>query len=104
MTQFAPNSRYSNIETARLTRPDGETVAYLTRRFVPPPERFDLLFEHIVLAGERLDTIASQSLGDPELFWQLCDANRAMRPADLLEPGRSLRITLPEGIPGASNG
>jgi hypothetical protein len=104
MTQFAPNSRYAGIETARFSRPDGETVVYLRRRFVPPPERFDLLFEHIVLAGERLDTIASQSLGDPELFWLLCDANRAMRPADLLEPGRALRITMPEGIPGASNG
>jgi hypothetical protein len=104
MTQFGPTSRYANVTTATLTRPDGQMVAFLTRRFVPPPERFDLLFEHTVLAGERLDTIAAQNFGDPELFWQICDANRAMRPDDLLEPGRVLRITLPEGIPGATNG
>jgi hypothetical protein len=104
MTQFGPTSRYANVGAATLTRPDGQMVVFLTRRFVPPPERFDLLFEHTVLAGERLDTIAAQNLGDPELFWQICDANRAMRPDDLLEPGRVLRITLPEGIPGATNG
>jgi hypothetical protein len=35
------------------------------------------------------------------LSWRLCDANGAMRPDELTEtPGRRLRITLPEGIPG----
>ena len=43
-------------------------------------------------------------LGDPEQFWRVCDANRAMRPDELTETiGRRLRITLPEGIPGAPN-
>ena len=52
--------------------------------------------------GERLDNIAAQYLGDPEQFWRICDANGAMRPDELTETvGRRLRITLPEGIPGA---
>ena len=54
--------------------------------------------------GERLDNLAAQYIGDSELFWRICDANRAMRPAELTETlGRLLRITLPEGIPGMQN-
>ena len=40
-------------------------------------------------------------MGDPEAFWRIADANSALRPQDLTRtPGRRLRITLPEGIPG----
>jgi hypothetical protein len=102
---FPPSSRYNKTPVARLTTPDGTEVAYLKRRFVPPPERFALLQEHAVTEGERLDHIAAKYLGDPEQFWRLCDANGAVRPNELLEPiGRSIRITLPENIPGAQNG
>jgi hypothetical protein len=102
---FPPNSRYYLVETATLTTPEGRTVAYLRRRFIAPPERFALLQEHTVAQGERLDVLAAQYLGDPELFWRICDANVALRPDELTEtPGRTLRITLPEGIPGTANG
>jgi len=51
--------------------------------------------------GERLDHIAAHYFGDPELFWRICDANRAMRPEELTETeGRRLLITLPEGVQG----
>ena len=37
------------------------------------------------------------------MFWLLCDANGAVVPNDLLEtPGRSLNITTPQGVPGAT--
>jgi hypothetical protein len=101
-TAFGPSSRYHAIATATLQTVDGRTVAYLRRRFVPPPERFSLLHEHAVMEGERLDNLAALHLGDPELFWRLCDANAAMRPDELTDTvGRRLRITLPEGIPGS---
>ncbi len=101
---FPPTSRYYTIETATLTMSDDRTVIYLKRRFVPPPERFSLLQEHLVVQGDRLDNITARYLGDPEQFWRVCDANRAMRPEELTETiGRRLRITLPEGIPGAPN-
>jgi hypothetical protein len=71
---------------------------------VPPPERFALLQEHVVTQGERLDNITARYLDDPEQFWRICDANRALRPDELTETvGRRLRITLPEGIPGMPN-
>ncbi len=100
---FAATSRYFGIDTQTITMADGKIVAYLSRRFLPAPERFQLLYEHTVTQGERLDNIAARQLGDPELFWRIADANRAMRPEELVETvGRKLRITLPEGISGTS--
>jgi|GraSoiStandDraft_46_1057282.scaffolds.fasta_scaffold30551_3 hypothetical protein len=95
------NSRYYGVEMAELTLPNGKTVVYLRRRFVPPPDRFQLLQLHTVTEGERLDNITAKYLGDPEQFWRVCDANNAMRPQELTETiGRQIRITLPEGITG----
>ena len=107
---FAPNSRYYGIETATLETTgdkDGESKStiYLLRRFVPPEERFSQVQEHTVKQGDRTDNLAAQYHNDPEQFWLLCDANGAMRPEELTETaGKKLRITLPEGIPGGSNG
>ncbi len=101
---FPPTSRYHGIETKILKSVNGRQVIYLKRRFVPSPERFELLQEHLVTQDERLDNITAQYVGDPELFWRICDANRAMRPDELTEIiGRRLKITLPEGIPGVPN-
>ena len=103
-TSFPPNSRYNGIETKTMESKNGETVVYLKRRFVPQPERFSILQEHTITEGDRLDNIANQYLGDPELFWQLCDANNALHPEELTESiGSKIRITLPEGIPGNIN-
>lgn len=99
---FDATSRYYGLATANLVLPDGTTIVYVTRRFVPAPERFQTLQYHTVAQGERLDNIAATYLGDPDLFWRICDANRAMRPQDLTDtPGEKLRITLPAGITGA---
>ena len=101
---FPPTSRYYGIETATRTGDDDRTIVYLKRRFVPDPARFALLAEHVVAEGDRLDTIAARYMSDPEAFWRVADANRAMRPEALAEtPGRRLRITLPEGVPAATN-
>jgi hypothetical protein len=101
---FSPTSRYYGIETATFETEEGRALIYIRRRFVPPPERFSLLLEHVVVQGDRLDNITARYLGDPEQFWRVCDANAAMRPDELTEePGRRLRITLPEGLPGVPN-
>jgi hypothetical protein len=100
---FPPNSRYHGVSTAVHTRPDGTTVSYVRRRFIPPPERLTVLQEHTLVQGERLDHLAARYFGDPELFWRLCDANVAMRPGELTEEvGRWIRITLPEGVRGVT--
>lgn len=100
-SNFPPTSRYALTPTTSLVRADGTMVTYLKRRFVPAPENFALLQWHRVMQGERLDNITAKYLGDPEQFWRLCDANRALRPQELTGTiGKQLRITLPEGIPG----
>jgi hypothetical protein len=101
---FPPTSRYHGVETATIVV-QGREIAYLRRRFVPPPDHFASLQQHVVTEGERPDTIAARYLGDAEQSWRLCDANVVMRPAELVQPvGRIVRITLPEGIPGAAGG
>jgi len=102
---FPPTSRYANVQTAELEIAPGRTVTFVRRRFVPPPVRCVLLLEHVVVDGDRLDNVTARYLGDPEQFWRVADANGAMRPDELTETvGRRLRITLPEGIAGASGG
>lgn len=104
-TLFPPNSRYNGLATKRLVTPEGEEIVYLSRRFVPQPELFALLREHTVVQGDRLDNLAALYLGDPELFWRICDANRALRPDELTEEvGRRLRMTLPAGLQGGVDG
>ena len=101
---FPPTSRYYGLETATLEESDGTVIIYVRRRFLPNPDRFALLQEHVVTQGERLDNITAHYLGDPEQFWRVCDANAALRPEELTETiGRRIRITLPEGIPGTGN-
>jgi hypothetical protein len=99
---FPANSRYQATETARMTVPGGDDVVFLRRRFVPPPERLAPWLEHAVVEGDRLDNLAGRYLGDAEQFWRICDANRAMRPEQLVEViGRRLAVALPDGVPGA---
>jgi len=98
-TRFPPTSRYNTVGVSTLQLPDGRTVAYLQRRFTPDPARFHLLLQHVVTdATERLDGIAAEFLGDPLQSWRVADANGALSYADLVQVGRTVRITLPEGL------
>lgn len=103
-SSFPVTSRYYGIEVATFEAPGGTTIAYLRRRIVPQPDRFEMLVEHTVARGDRLDNITAKYLGDPEQFWRICDANFTLRPEELTETvGGKIRITLPEGIPGQPN-
>ena len=101
---FPIDSRYHGLATLTIEDSDGTTRAYASRRFIPQTDRFSQIQTHSVASGDRLDKLAAHYLGNPELFWQLCDANGAMRPDELIEIiGRRLRITLPVDIPGAAD-
>lgn len=94
---FEPNSRYYAIETVTTTLPDGRAATFKRRRFAPRGESMRLLQEAFVGQGERLDLVTARTLGDPEQFWRICDANEALDPSSLTGvPGRSLRIPIPE--------
>lgn len=102
-TQFAANSRYYGIDTDTLTTPQGAAIVYLQRRFLPDASDFQVIQYYTVIQGDRLDNIAAQFLGDPTLFWRLCDANNVMRPPELTATvGNQITITLPQGITGTA--
>ncbi len=96
---FEPTSRYARIEDATLTVLDDSgrprVIVYKRRRFIPAGEGSTTLVEHTVAQGERLDNITARYLGDPTQFWQVCDANGVLEPAELEELGRAVRIALP---------
>jgi len=92
---FEPNSRYYALETATYLMPDGLQIAYKRRRFLPHGEDLPLLVEVTVAEGDRLDLITYRTLGDPEAFWQVADANNGMNPAELEQPGVTLRVPIP---------
>jgi nucleoid-associated protein YgaU len=101
---FPTDSRYYQSATLQYTAPNGQIIAYLARRFVPQPgaPNYVTVAQHTVVRGDRLDLIAAKYLGDPLMFWLLCDANGAIRPNSLIAtPGTVLAITMPQGVPGA---
>mgnify|MGYP001098143563 CR=1 FL=1 len=92
-TRFAPNSRYHGVETAVFTDVDGEEVAYVKRRFVPPSSATYQDPRRVVNEGERPDQIAAEALDDPERYWELCDHNLVFRPIELVaEPGSAILL------------
>ena len=100
---FPTDSRYYGSSTLTYTMPGGQNITYLARRFVPQPgaPNFATIAQYTVKQGDRLDLIAAKYLGDPLIFWLICDANGAIEPSDLVEtPGTVLQITTPQGIPG----
>ena len=98
---IAPSSRYAGLDIATVSL-DGRDVRYLRRRFLPDPDGLFSLARHVVVDGDRLDNLAARYFADPEQFWQIADANAAVRPEELCTVGRVLRITLPQGLGGAA--
>ena len=92
---FDPSSRYYHLETASFERVDGQTVSYVRRRFVPQGENLPTLVEVTVNDGDRLDLIAARTIGNPEHFWRICDAENALDPEELTSAsGRRLRVPI----------
>jgi hypothetical protein len=93
---FDFTSRYYNLEQTSLTTIDRRQLVYVRRRFIPQDNGL-LPGSVIVTEGDRLDLIAARTLGNSELFWRVCDANRALNPFDLTaDIGRRLQIPTPQ--------
>ncbi len=95
---FDPGSRYANVETSTMTVTDRDgrerMIAYKRRRVIPSYEDQPTLAEHRVTEGDRLDNVTAMYLGDPTGFWRICDANIVLKPDDLEEIGRVIRIAM----------
>jgi hypothetical protein len=89
---FAPNSRYYGVALGRYGDPG---VAYVLRRFIPQKGDIPIAGEHIVHGAERPDLLAAGTLGDPELYWRIADANAVTDPNDLTAT-LGARVVIPQ--------
>jgi hypothetical protein len=89
---FSQSSRYFNSRSRILRSREGRLITYIERRFIPPIG--DSLHQDIVIKrGDRLDLIAFRVLGDPELFWKVCDVNHQLHPLELTSfPGSKIHL------------
>ncbi len=94
---FDHTSRYYHLDNSIYRAPDGSEITYKQRRFLPQGDKMPLLVAVTVGPSDRLDGIAARHLGDPLQFWQICDANNATDPFELVaEVGKTIRGPLPQ--------
>lgn len=88
---FEPGSRYGSLQNATLVvkNADGtqRTLTFKERRILPTISAeigpSDLITQHTVDDEDRLDRITARYLGDPTMFWQICDRNGGLHPSEL---------------------
>jgi hypothetical protein len=93
---FERGSRYEQVPEGVYVDAAGREHPYKLLRILPRPS--PAVHTHVVGEGDRLDLLAHGYLGNPELFWRICDANAALRPEELTnELGE--RLVIPIGAP-----
>lgn len=93
---FAPNSRYRGLPLRSIAAADGTQIEFVGRRIIPALSRYRALTQHRASGDERIDSVAAEVFGDPELYWRICDANGDADPgAAATHPGRLIVIPLP---------
>jgi nucleoid-associated protein YgaU len=91
---FFKGSRYETIPEGQIADISGRKINYKRTRFTPETPA---ITQHRVAQNDRLDLMAYQYYRDPELFWRICDANKAMLPDQLVaEVGQ--RILIPPAL------
>jgi len=93
---FDETSRYYGIPTATTGIQDSDgtsrKASYIKRRIIPRGNGSLNIVEHTVIQGDRLDNITNHYLGDPLLFWKICDDNNVISPKELETPGTIIKI------------
>jgi nucleoid-associated protein YgaU len=99
------SSRYYGAQIQQYVT-DGTPVKYLARRILPQPQIYTSVQNYVIVDGDRLDNLAAKFLGDPLLYWMICDANGVTDPDNLtLQAGRTILMPIASAIPaGARNG
>jgi nucleoid-associated protein YgaU len=85
-----PSSRHRDLPTYSVVLVPGSAPVELYQpRTIPLPPAS---VTHTVRAGDRLDLLAYRYFGDPFQFWRIADANPALAPEDVLDPGAQISI------------
>jgi hypothetical protein len=93
-----PTSRYAALAQTPLvfTDPQGREIRYVPRRFLLPVDAYEVLAEVRVQGNDRLDLVATRTLGSADAWWRVADANEALDPAELTaQPGVPVRVPVP---------
>jgi len=96
------DSRYFQLQSTYITDTTGREIFYKKRRFLPDVKRMyqqsgNRFKQTKLVPGQRLDNLATRMLQNPELYWQICDANPLLNPAKLnYSTGKTLRMPGPQ--------
>jgi hypothetical protein len=84
-------SRYEKSTLVRIKQADGTSAmaVYVNRRLFIEPVDYEA---HVLIDGERLDTLAATAYGSMQLWWVLARANPEVFYPDRIPPGTTLRI------------
>jgi nucleoid-associated protein YgaU len=81
-------SRYERSTVVRISSDRGWRPAVL-RDLPAAPNQY---LEVIAREGETIEQLAARSLGDPEQWWRIADANPELIYPDHIPPGTIIRI------------
>jgi hypothetical protein len=85
-----PSSRHGALPTYEVVlAPGAQPIELYQPREIPLPPASVI---HTVGAGDRLDLLANRYFSDPFQFWRIADANPALTPEDVLDPGAQIAI------------
>jgi nucleoid-associated protein YgaU len=88
-----PSSRYADSPVVTVVAPGtfgGGDISVIVPSMQQP---FSFRYiSHLVVAGERIDTLAAQYYGDPTMWWRVADANPSIMWYDDIMPGTILRV------------
>lgn len=87
---ISADSRYTSAEITTAVGPDGETRQEMRPAF--PRSRVITYTYYRVTDAERVDTIANDFYGRPELWWMIADANPEILDWLELSPGTVIRV------------
>jgi hypothetical protein len=79
---FSSDSRYAKLAPITTTGPDGTPVLVAPIRFISPVEP---VLARRTRDGDRPDLLAHEFYKEPQRFWRIADANRVMRPRELVD-------------------
>jgi hypothetical protein len=87
---ISADSRYTTATLTTAVGPDGETRQDMRVAF--PQSRMINYTYYRVIGADRIDTIANNFFGRPDLWWKIADANPEIMDWMDLTPGMIIRV------------
>lgn len=89
MSEPSRTSRYFGLPSIEVRAPDGSPRRLGAPRVVPEPP---IAGTYEAVAGDRLDLLALEAVGDSTRWWALADANPWRDATRLEQPGQTIDL------------